>query len=92
MSLTFRGDTDLSATTFCNGLTDAEAQTRTLHEVVELDETLKHTGLLLLGNTGTGILTIEVDTVVLLPVTHLDMTFGYGLCQAQRGKCRRDCP
>ena len=73
MSLTFRGDTDLSATTFCNGLTDTEPQTRTLHEVVELDKTLKHTGLFLLGNTGAGILTIEVDTIVLLSVAHLDM-------------------
>ena len=55
-------------------MADTQAKTRALHEVVELDEALEHAGLLLLGNTGTGVLAIEVDTLLLLAIAHLDMT------------------
>ena len=53
----------MTVTAICDGLTDAEAQSCTLYEVIQLHETLKYTGLLLLGDTGAGVFTIEQQTV-----------------------------
>ena len=63
MSFAFRSDTDMSVTTVCDRLTDTQPQTCTLDEVVEFYETLKHARLFLLGDAGTGVLTIEQQSV-----------------------------
>ena len=83
MPLTFGGNPDMPVTTVGDGLTDAQAQSRTLYKVIQLYETLKDTGLFLFGDTGTGILTIEQQPVnlslfikrhpALIAIPHLDM-------------------
>ena len=65
MAFALGGDSDMPVTTVGDGLTDAQAQSRTLHKVIQLHETLKDAGLFLFGDTGTGILTIEQQPVCL---------------------------
>ena len=57
------GHANLSATSLNDGLANGEAEACSLDKVVELDETLEHGGLLVLGDAGTRILTIEVESV-----------------------------
>ena len=60
-----------------NGLTDAQTETRALYVVVQLDEALEHLLLVFLGNTGTGVLAIDVETrlalALLLAITHANV-------------------
>ena len=62
-----------------NVLTDAESETGSLYVVVQLDEALKDAVLLLLGYTGTGVLAVDVEPVLVVAlfttVAHLDMSF-----------------
>ena len=67
-----------------DGLADTQTETCSLYEVVKFDESLKDTGLLLFGNTGTCVLTIEVETIGFVSaafgnagffaIAHLDVT------------------
>ena len=57
-----------------NGLADREAQTSALDVIVELDETFKHRGLLLMRNTSASILAVDIHAIVLQAVAYFDMT------------------
>ena len=59
----FALDAYLAVTLLDDGLTDGEAETSALDKVVELDEALKYRCLLLLGDAGTRVFAIEVETV-----------------------------
>ena len=63
MSLALAVDADVSRGLVDDGLADGEAEACALYEVVELDETLEDGGLLLLGNTGTGVFAVEIHAL-----------------------------
>ena len=48
------------------GLTDGEAETGTLHKVIDLEEALEDLGLRLLGDAGTRILAVGIQALTLL--------------------------
>ena len=68
MAFTFRIDPNASAASVNNGFADSKAETCTLYEVVKLYKTLKNGRLLLLGDTGTSILTEEVQSLLALTI------------------------
>ena len=74
MSLSVGDNTDITIAPFSNRLTYTESETRTLHKVIKLNETLEDCFLLVLRDASTRVLTIEIDTTVLLMVTHFDMS------------------
>ena len=77
MPISFGEEADLSLTIIGDGLADAQTKTCSLHKVIQLHKPFKHLCLVFLGNTGTGILTIEVKPVLAGPllklITYLDM-------------------
>ena len=52
-------DTYLATTLFDNSFTNGKSKTRTLNVIVQFNKTFKYSTLLLLGYTGTSVLTID---------------------------------
>ena len=84
MSLAFGGDADVAVAALDDVLADGESEAGTLHEVVQLDESLEDARLLVLGDAGASVEAVEgqsfglsaaVELHAALPmVTHLDET------------------
>ena len=82
---TFGGDADVTVAAVGDGTADGEAETGALDEVVELDEAFEDTGLLLGRDAGTGVLTVEDESVggaaavgkgaVVPVIAHADVAF-----------------
>ena len=64
MAFTFGGNTDTTTCLINNGLTDREAETGALYEIIELDKAFEDSRLFLFRNTSTRILTIEAETIL----------------------------
>ena len=73
MSFAFGCYSNLSIASFCYGLTDAKSKTSALYVVVKLNKALEHSILLVLRDTSTSILAIEVYAVFLLAISQLDV-------------------
>ena len=96
MPLAFRCDADVAVAALGDVLTDGQAKTRTLDKVVEFDEALEDAGLLLFGDAGTCVQTIEqqsignTTTIVLLtavPVVVVTVV----MLSSSRGFFMRNC-
>ena len=75
MPLAFAVDANASATALGNGLADVEAKASSLNVLVEFDKAVEDHFLLLLGDAGSRVLTIDVQSILLVAVAHLDVTF-----------------
>ena len=73
MALAFGNDTDFAVDGVGEGLTDGEAETGALHEIVDLVEAVEDLGLSLGRNTGSGILAIAIQALAMLAVDGTDL-------------------